>query len=124
MKATYIIWGKVKQGKKRGKNLGFPTLNMVLHRSLPEGIYISETKINKKSYPSVTFIGAAKTFGEKDFKAETYLLDHDLNGYGQWISVRLLKKIRDNQAFKSEKELIEAITSDVLSAREFFHKLR
>jgi riboflavin kinase / FMN adenylyltransferase len=121
MKHLYIFWGKVIGGYKRGKQLGFPTANIHLHKKIPEGIYASEIKINKEIYKSATFIGAAKTFGQKDYKAEVYILDFDKNIYGKWISVQLFKKIRGNEKFDSEKELVAQMREDVKEVRDFFN---
>lgn len=120
MKNKLIIWGKVKKGQQRGKKLGFPTANIPLHRKIPEGIYVSETRIEQKNYPSVTFIGAAKTFKENDVKAETYMLDFDKNIYGKWISVKLLEKIRGNKTFSSVEKLREQMEKDVVQVKNFF----
>ena len=119
----YKFWGKVQHGAKRGRLLGFPTANMRLHKKIPEGIYISQAILKNKIYESVTFIGNAKTFGEKDYKAETYILDFTKHIYAQWVSVTLLKKIRINERFDSQKALVIQIEKDVLAAREFFSKL-
>src|SRR4030042_2143291 len=100
------IEGKVKKGKKRGKVLGFPTANFALHKKIEQGIYISNTIFENKEYHSVTFIGNATTYGEKDVKAETHILNFNENIYTKWISVRLIKKIRGNKKFTSEKELV------------------
>jgi len=100
-----ILWGKVKKGSKRGKLLGFPTANFSLHKNISQGIYVSQTKFLEKVFPSVTFIGNAKTFGEKDIKAETYILNFNKNLYGKFITIKLLKKLRGNQKFKSERDL-------------------
>ena len=122
MKNLNIVWGKVKIGKKRGKALGFPTANIILHKKIPSGIYASLTKIGEKTYRSVAFIGKAETFNEIDYKAETSIFDFNRNIYGKWISIRLLKKIRDSKKFASEKKLIEQIKKDVLTTRKFFQK--
>lgn len=125
----FKFWGKVRTHNKRGKTLGFPTANINLYKQslrskdlkkIPEGIYISKTKIQKKVYPSLTFIGAAKTFGEQRYHAETYILDFNKNIYGQWVSVNLFKKIRDNQKFKSANNLIKQMKKDEKAAREYF----
>jgi riboflavin kinase/FMN adenylyltransferase len=108
-----VFWGKVRKGKSRGKGLGFPTANISLHKKIEEGIYASTVKIQGKTYNGATFIGSAKTFEEKDYKAEVYILDFNQNIYDQFISVRLLKKIRDNKKFNSEKELKDQIYKDV-----------
>lgn len=120
MKSLYF-WGKVKKGKQRGKSLGFPTANIALHKKIPEGIYASKVKINKKVYLSATFIGSAETFGEKDYKAETYILDFSGNIYGKWVSIKLLKKIRGNEKFKfnSEKELIIQMKKDIEEIKKY-----
>ncbi len=115
-----ILWGKVKKGSKRGKLLGFPTANFSLHKKIQQGIYVSETKLLGKVFQSVTFIGNAKTFGEKDIKAETYILNFNKNLYGKFITVKLLKKIRGNKKFKSEKELIKQMNKDVEATRKYF----
>jgi len=120
VKPLYIFWGKVKKGRKRGKNLGFPTANISLHKKIPEGIYVSRTFIRKKIFFSATFIGQAKTFAEKDYKAETYILNFNRDIYDEWITIRLFKKIRDNKKFSSEKTLIEQMKKDEEETREYF----
>ena len=116
-----IIWGKVKKGAQRGKSLGFPTANINLHKNISEGIYISMAKVNGKTLQALTFMGKAKTFDEKKVLAETYFLKLSTNVYGKWISIKLLKKIRKNQKFKSEKELVVQMKKDKIAAEEYFN---
>ena len=49
MKTLFILRGKVKKGKSRGKFLGFPTANINLHKKIPEGIYASIVKLIVKN---------------------------------------------------------------------------
>lgn len=114
------FWGKVRQHNQRGRELGFPTANINLTQKIPEGIYISKTKIENSFYPSLTFIGIAKTFNEKRFHAETYILDFKENIYGKWISVELIKKIRENMKFNSADDLIKQMKKDEMKARQYF----
>lgn len=116
----FKFWGKVRTHNKRGKTLGFPTANLNLHKKIPEGLYISKTKIADKIFPSLTFIGKAKTFNEQRFHAETYILDFNRNIYDRWISVELLKKIRDNKKFNSVDDLIKQMKKDEQAARKYF----
>lgn len=116
----YKFWGKVRRANQRGKKLGFPTANINLTKKYPSGIYISNTKVDKLLHPSLTFIGAAKTFNEKKFHAETYILDFNKNIYDRWISIRLLKKIRSNKKFNTPDELIEQMKKDEKIARGFW----
>jgi len=115
-----IIKGKVQKGKTRGKGLGFPTANINLHRKIPDGIYISRSKLQSRSYPSLTFVGAARTFGESKIQAETYFLSNVGNIYGKWITVSLIKKIRSNQKFQSASKLKAQMKKDEKFARKYF----
>ncbi len=114
------FWGKVRKANQRGKTLGFPTANINLNKKNPEGIYISQTKLAGKVYPSITFIGKAKTFNEIKFQSETYILDFDKNIYDNWITVKILKKIRENKKFNSAKDLISQMKNDEIVARDYF----
>lgn len=120
MKYHYMFWGKVKEGKKRGRLLNFPTANISLHTHIPEGIYVSQTKVGQQLYPSITFIGAAKTFDEILYQAEIYILHFNKTIYGKWVTSYLLRKIRDNQKFSSEKELMKKMEEDKKTAEKFF----
>ncbi len=114
------FWGKVRKHIQRGRTLGFPTANLNLTKKIPEGIYISKTKIKNLIYKSLTFIGTVKTFGEKKFHSETYILDFDKNIYGEWISLTLIKKIRANKKFSSSSELVKQMKKDEIVARKYF----
>ncbi len=116
----YKFWGKVRKQNQRGGTLGFPTANVNLTKDIPEGIYISKTKIGTLIYPALTFIGKVKTFNEQKFQAETYLLDFDKDIYNKWISVKLIKKIRDNKRFNSTAKLISEMKNDEIIARNYF----
>lgn len=119
----YNFWGKVRKHKQRGRKLGFPTANVDLHQQITEGVYISKTKLSGELFNSLTFIGTAKTFGEKKYHSETYILDFNENIYGQWISIELINKIRGNQAFKSAEDLIEQMKEDERKTRQYFRYL-
>lgn len=120
VKYEYIFFGKIIRGKGRGKLLGFPTSNITLHKDIPEGIYLADVSLDKKIYPTLTFIGGAKTFGETDKKAEVYFLNLNKYLYGKWITIRIIKKIRDNKKFESEKELVAEMEKDKQEALKYF----
>ena len=113
------FWGKVRKHNQRGRKLGFPTANVNLSKKIPEGIYISKTRINRQEFKSLTFIGVAKTFNEKNYKAEIYILDFNQNIYNKWISVKLIKKIRENKKFNSADELITQMKKDEVLTRQY-----
>lgn len=115
-----IFWGKVIRGKNRGKDLGFPTANISLHTTFEEGIYLAKVRVEDVWYSSLTFIGKAITFHETKLQAESYLLGFSGNLYGKYITVRVLKKIRDNKKFNSQKDLVKQMQEDLVIARRFF----
>lgn len=120
MQYKYLFFGKVIRGKNRGKNLGFPTANIALHKDIPDGIYLSHVSLEKTFYPALTFIGSAKTFGDTDKKAEVYFLNLNKNLYGKRITIRIIKKIRNNEKFNSEKELVMQMELDKKEALDYF----
>jgi len=122
MKIEFLVWGKVKTGNKRGRLLGFPTANISLYKNIPEGVYVSEIKVDNLIFPSLTFVGAAKTFGEKNKQVESYILNFNKNIYNKWITVKMFKKIRGNIKFNSEKELALQMKEDLSFANDFFTK--
>lgn len=116
----YKIWGKVRRGQNRGKKLGYPTANLTLRKEVPQGIYISKTTIGGTTFPSVSFVGNAKTYGEKEVRLETHIFSFNKNIYNMWISIRLIKKIRENKKFDSGEDLARQIKKDVEITKEYF----
>ena len=122
MNELYKISGRVMQGERRGKLMGFPTANIRLHKVIPEGIYAASVTINGKKYCAATFVGSAKTFKHSQVKVESYIFDFSSDLYGKWITVRLFKKIRDNQKFDSVDELVKQMRDDIENIKVFFTK--
>ncbi len=120
----YSITGEVKDGRKVGSKIGFPTAN--LHPEdfliLPhKGVYITKTLMDGKFYPGLTNVGLNPTFGDVErISIETHLLDFSRDIYGKDIEVFFLSKIRNEKKFKSKEELIGQINRDIASAKEFF----
>lgn len=112
--------GSIIKGHNRGKAFGFPTINMLLTQDIAEGVYISHILLVGKQFNGLTFIGAAKTFGEEDSKAETHLFNFSDTVYGEDATVMLIKKIRGNITFKSADDLIKEMQKDKFIAEEYF----
>lgn len=124
MDSLFRIKGKVIIGKSRGKEMGFPTANIAIFPNYPEGIYVSITEIDGVLYPSVTFIGTVDTFNEKDFMAETYILNFERDIYGKVVVINILKKLRDNKKFDSVDELVHQMKEDERNTRKYFQKTK
>lgn len=117
---TQIIWGKVRVGRGRGQKMGFPTLNFSLHKKVPDGVYVALAKVDRLVSPALTFIGAAKTFGETRRHVEVYFLDSPKNFNGKWLSTTLLCRLRGSQKFTSSVALVKAMQQDRRRALRFF----
>jgi riboflavin kinase/FMN adenylyltransferase len=126
VKSIFLISGEVIRGKGRGRNLGFPTLNLKLKQGgIPLGVYTALSRIDKKTYKSVSFVGAAETFGESEILVETFVFDFDEDIYGKTVEIEFLKKTRGQDTFRfdTELELVKRIEQDKKEALEYFAAL-
>jgi len=118
--ALGTVRGIVRHGDKRGAALGYPTANVRLHQNVHDGVYVSLVSVRGKWHPSVTFIGAAKTFNKTQRILETHIFDFTSQIYGEWVSVRLLRRLRGNKKFHSVQQLLRAMRDDERRARKYF----
>lgn len=117
----YRISGRVVHGDKRGRKLGFATANIELHRyfSPVEGIFSGRVYgINDDPLDAVIYVGSRPVFQGKRVLLEVHILDFDENIYGRHLQVEFLEKLRDDEHFSSEQELIDQIHIDIEHARE------
>lgn len=119
MHVLYTITGVVKHGAKRGKEFGYPTANVSLASHIPEGVYAAKVIVDKE-YRAATFIGAAPTFGDGEYKSESYLLDFSQNIYGKEITIKLYKKLRRRMTFTDEEELKRQMEKDIKDVVAYF----
>ena len=126
----YAISGHVLHGKKLGRKLGFPTMNIAvanhLHRRKPatSGIFIAQVHgLSDNPLPAVSSLGIRPTVEDEGrVLLETHLFDFDKDVYGQIIKVELLEKIRDEEKYPDLDMLQIAIASDAMRARNYFQK--
>jgi len=117
----YDLAGTVVHGDQRGQALGWPTANIRLphHRVIPaDGVYATTAVWKGRCLDSVTYIGTRPTFGEGERLLEVYLLDEQIDLYGQELSVRFLERLRGDQVFATHEELSQQIAHDVRHARD------
>lgn len=112
----YVIEGTVIPGFGRGRELGYPTANIltVKDKLVPRsGVYIGEADVSGKRHKCVVNIGNRPTFGGNDMTIEAHLKGFDRDISGREITVSLEKRIRGEKKFATVKDLIKAIRSDV-----------
>ena len=121
----YSISGKVVHGDKRGKKIGFPTINIELHRnsSPVSGIFAGYVHgIDEKSLDAVVYIGSRPVYKGGRILLEAHILEFDENIYGRHIRVELIDKLRNDDHITSEKELIEQIKKDIDKTKKCLKK--
>jgi len=116
----FTIEGVVQQGDQRGRELGYPTANMVLGDYLRPryGIYAVRVTLDDGSeHPGVASLGIRPTFSPPQELLETHLLDFDGDLYGRKIEVGLHAFIRDEKKFDDLDALVAHMKDDEAQAR-------
>jgi riboflavin kinase/FMN adenylyltransferase len=116
----YSVRGRVVHGAKRGRALGFPTINLALpkERLLPrDGIYAMWAEMGEGRFKAAASLGVRPTFGGGERVLEAYLLDYSGELYGEEVEVAFVKRLRDEIAFASPAELSAQIARDVEETR-------
>jgi len=119
----YSMSGRVTRGQRRGREWGYPTANVPLHRRRPplSGIFAVEViGLSDVPLPGVASIGTRPTVDGKHTVLEVHLLDFDRDIYGRRIEVRFLKKQRDEEKFATVDDLVAQIAADKREAESFF----
>jgi riboflavin kinase/FMN adenylyltransferase len=119
----YAIYGRIVHGSKRGRALGFATLNIELrrNRSPLQGIFVSRVEgLTLEPLRAVTYIGRRPALGGAREQLEAHCFDLTEECYGRHASVALLAKLRDDRDFDSVEALIGQIALDAEAARRAF----
>ena len=124
----YRIRGKVVEGAKRGRILGFPTANISPSNDkklIPaKGVYFVEVVLESTKHYGVMNIGVRPTFDDTlQTVLEVYIFDFDKNIYNEKIEIGFIKRIRDEKKFSSKEELVEQINKDKEKALEILNTL-
>lgn len=116
----YSVGGTVATGERRGRRLGFPTLNVLTppEKLLPkDGIYACWVVSDGMRYASATSLGTRPTFGPGPRTLECHLLDFDGDLYGAAVRVTFVKRLRDELRFDDARTLSQQIARDVEETR-------
>ena len=120
-----FIDGCVLEGKRLGRKLGFPTLNIEVDNEIEpsRGVYITAVHIPSfgRTFASVTNVGTRPTVYENSILTiETHLFDFTADVYRESVRLFFLKRVRDEVSFPSTVQLMAQIQQDVEASRLFF----
>lgn len=122
---TYFIDGRVATGRRLGRKMGFPTVNVDPANDLfpGSGVYITTSRFESfsRSFESVTNIGMRPTMYENSAMIiESHILDFDSNVYGDTVRLYFHALLRRERQFRSAVELTNQIRQDIDRSRRFF----
>lgn len=120
---NYSLTGVVETGKKLGRRLGMPTINLYPPKDKllpPNGVYYSRINSGGKVYNGITNIGRKPTVNDtQTISVETYLYDFEENLYGKEIVAEFIRFKRPEQKFENLEELKKQMESDIEDGRKF-----
>jgi riboflavin kinase/FMN adenylyltransferase len=116
--APFMVEGEVVEGDQRGRELGFPTANVVPDDRLAipgHGVYAAFAN----GVPAAVSVGVRPTFvSGRGVLIEAYLIDRDEELYGTTLRVAFVERLRGERRFPGVEELIAQMRADVEDARQ------
>ena len=117
----YSVRGRVVTGGKRGRDLGYPTLNLELPegRKLlpPDGVYAVRAQTSRGTFGGMMNLGGRPTFGDVNRSLEAHMFDVGGDWYGESVSVSFVKRLRDVTRFDDVEALVAQLGRDAADAR-------
>ncbi|RAK23842.1 riboflavin kinase/FMN adenylyltransferase [Flavobacterium aquaticum] len=125
---SYFISGKVVEGKKIGRTIGFPTANIQINENyklLPKnGVYIVSSKIDNILHFGMMNIGKNPTLGDNEQSIEIHFFDINEDIYNKNLQISILEHIREEQKFNSLTELQAQLEKDKLFSLNYIQNLK
>jgi riboflavin kinase/FMN adenylyltransferase len=125
--SPFTLQGVVHEGRKLGRQLGFPTANIQVNEGtkiLPgNGVYIVEITHKNRLYKGVMNVGFRPTVEQSaPIQIEIHIFDFQQEIYGEELEVAVLRKIRNEIKFENLEELSNQIKKDIAFTRDYFTK--
>ena len=122
--APFLLEGTVIEGDRRGRELGFPTANIVPDDDLVHpghGVYAGFAN----GHPAAIHVGVRPMFETgRGLLVEPHLIDFEGDLYGQTLRLAFIARLRGEKRFPSVEDLIAAMRQDVEQARELISAFR
>ncbi len=112
----YSLSGTVVPGDARGRLLNFPTANVkpeCADKLIPrEGVYAVDVVHKNRIFKGMMNIGYRPTFNKNAFALEVHILNFNETIYGDTLTIRFKKRLRDEKKFASKEALIKQLNID------------
>ena len=112
----YFVKGRVVEGQKIGRQIGFPTANLQIDslKLIPsDGVYVVEVVVGDREYRGVLNIGTRPTVSGDKRTIEVHIIEYEgAELYGEELELRFLRFLRHEQLFSSLEYLREQIRKD------------
>jgi riboflavin kinase / FMN adenylyltransferase len=123
---SYALSGTIVEGRRRGRELGFPTANLRTDNELipPHGVYATTLTVDGIVHAAITNIGVNPTFGNDGATTiETHVLHYNRELYGQRVQLGFVQRLRDERRFDDVDALRAQIEADCRRAERLFTRL-
>jgi riboflavin kinase/FMN adenylyltransferase len=123
---SYALAGTIVEGRRRGRELGFPTANLRTDNELipPHGVYATTLTVDGIVHAAITNIGVNPTFGDNGATTiETHVLHYNRELYGQLVQLGFVQRLRDERRFDDVDALRAQIEADCRRAERLFTRL-
>ena len=122
----YSMEGIVIHGDKKGRELGYPTINLdAINEVTPKsGVYAAKVLIKNKMYNAMAYIGSRPTINNVlEKRVEANIFDFNEDVYGEYAEIFLYKYTRGDIKFNSFNELTTQMANDKIEIINFLNKL-
>jgi len=122
----YTLTGTIVEGRRRGREIGFPTANLRTTNELipPHGVYATTLTVDGIVHAALTNIGSNPTFGDSEQTTiETFVLHFDGDLYGREVQLGFVQRLRDERRFDDVDGLKAQSEADRRRAEKLFTRL-
>jgi riboflavin kinase/FMN adenylyltransferase len=122
----YSLVGRVVHGARRGREIGFPTVNLEVCKDclIPAyGVYATMVLLDGTRYGAATNVGVRPSFDNGAPSIEAYLLDFSQDLYGRELVLSFVERLRPELRFDSVQALIDQMHDDVAQTRRILSHL-
>ena len=122
----HVVCGVVVSGDQRGREIGFPTANVLSSTPLipAMGVYAAQVQINQRPpQDAIVNLGTRPTFDGANFTIEAHIFDFNEDIYGQQLRVIFHERIRAEKQFDGALALRAQLKKDIAEARRILKSI-